>query len=223
MINANFANTAVIIPVYNSEKFIKKLIEELLSVIKNIIVVDDGSTDKSFEIYSKYPVKYFRYKKNRGKGEALKKGFEIAIREGFLYAITLDSDYQHLPQDVPKFIKRQIATGANLIYGKRNFSPFVMPPARIMSNFLTSLIVSLKIKNRIYDSQCGFRLYDLSFIKRMQIKTDKYQTETELLIKFAKLSAKFDFVPIKTIYDKEKSYISHVRDIKNFIKVILNT
>ena len=122
-----------------------------------------------------------------------------------------------------KFIKRQIATGANLIYGKRNFSPFVMPPARIMSNFLTSLIVSLKIKNRIYDSQCGYRLYDLKLIKNMQIKTDKYQTETELLIKFAKLSAKFDFVPIKTIYDKEKSYISHVRDIKNFIKVILNT
>ncbi len=217
----NRENMVVIIPVYNGKEHLERLLQEVLKITKNVILVDDGSTDQSKAIYTAFPIIYHRFKENRGKGAALKYGFKLALENGFECAVTLDSDFQHLPKDINKFLKRQIATGANLIYGRRDFSPFKMPIHRIMSNFLTSLIVSLKIKKKICDSQCGFRLYDLKFIENIDIRTRRYQTETEILIKFAKAGAKFDFVPIETIYKNEKSYISHFRDIKNFISVIL--
>ena len=143
---ANLKNTTVIIPVFNAEKYLDRLLNEILIYTKNIIVIDDGSTDNSYEICKQFPVILYRIRNNRGKGYALKKGFDIAINEGFIFAITLDSDFQHPPKDIPKFIKRQIATSADLIYGKRDFDPKKMPIHRILSNFLTSLIVSVKIK-----------------------------------------------------------------------------
>lgn len=218
---ANIENTVIIIPVFNAEKHLNKLLSEILNYTKNIIVVDDGSTDKSGDICKSFEIIYHRLNENQGKGKALQKGFELAIKNGFKYALTLDSDYQHPPRDIKKFIKRQIATSADLVYGKRCFCPKYMPAHRIISNFLTSLIVSVKIGNPIYDSQSGYRLYRLDLIKKIELTTNRYQTETELIIKLAKIGAKFEFVPIETIYDDEKSYISHFRDIKNFIKVIL--
>ena len=216
------SNTVVIIPAYNAEKHLETLLNQTTSFTKNIILVDDGSTDGSYQIYSRFPIFYIRLKQNKGKGNALKIGFENAIKQGYKFAITMDADLQHPPSDLKKFIKRHTATKANLIYGKRDFSLKYMPPARILSNFLTSLIVSIKIKRPIYDSQCGYRLYDLNIIKKMDLTTTLYQTETELILKFAENDAKFDFIPIKTVYNDEKSYISHLRDIKNFVKLILN-
>jgi len=218
---ADLSNTVIIIPIYNAEKHLDKLFTQLKQITRNIIAVNDGSMDKSGDICKGFDVIYYEFEKNKGKGAALKKGFEIALEKGFDFAITLDSDLQHNPKELRKFFIKQMLTRADFIYGKRSFSADKMPIPRIMSNFLTSLIVSFKTGESIYDSQSGYRLYNLNIIKKISINSTRYQTETELILKFAKKNAKFDFVPIETVYADEKSYISHWRDIKNFVKIIM--
>jgi hypothetical protein len=107
------------------------------------------------------------------------------------------------------------------VIGKRDFSRDKMPLPRIASNATTSKIVSIFTQQKILDSQSGYRLYNLNFIKDFQFKTKRYQFETEVIIKIAKAGGLIDFVPIDTIYDGQKSYISHLRDIKNFVNIVL--
>ena len=97
-----------------------------------------------------------------------------------------------------------------------------MPFPRIMSNKLTSLIVSISTTRKILDSQSGYRLYDLNMIKEIDLISQKYQFETEVIIKLAKQNGRINFVSISTVYSGQKSHISHLRDIWNFIKVVLN-
>ncbi len=221
---ANKQNTAIVIPVYNSEKYLDELITKILYFFpkENIFAIDDGSSDNSAEICSSFGINLSKLSQNSGKGSALKKGFEEAIMNDFVFAITLDSDLQHDPNQIPVFIKKQNEKEADLIIGKRNFSIKKMPFPRICSNTLTSFVVSLVTGYKIYDSQSGYRLYNLNLIKNLKFVSEKYQFETEIILKFAKLKAKIDFVKIETIYKGQKSYISHFRDIMNFIKIVIH-
>ena len=221
---ANKQNTAIVIPVYNSEKYLAKLLTKILHFFpkENIFAVDDGSSDKSAEICSSYGINLFKFLQNSGKGSALKKGFEEAIKNNFVFAITLDSDLQHDPDKIPDFIKKQNEKESDLVIGKRNFSLIKMPLHRICSNTLTSFIVSLVTGYRVFDSQSGYRLYNLNLIGRLNFVSQKYQFETEIILKFAKLKARIDFIEIETIYSGQKSYILHFRDIMNFIKIVIH-
>ena len=221
---ANKKNTAVVIPVYNSEKYLDELIIKILLFFskENIFAVDDGSFDKSAEICASYRINVSKLPQNSGKGSTLKKGFEEAIKNNFVFVITLDSDLKHDPNIIPELIKKQNEKEADLVIGKRNFSLKKMPFPRICSNILTSFIVSLVTGYKIYDSQSGYRIYNLTLIKDLKFVSKKYQFETEIILKFAKLKAKKDFLEIETIYDGQKSYISHFRDIMNFIKIVIH-
>lgn len=225
MQNSSFKNTAVIIPVYNSEKHLKKLITEISEYIpKNqIIAVDDGSIDNSQNICRKEDVEIISYKENKGKGFALQTGLKSATEKGFSFAICMDSDQQHDPKHIPEFIAKQNASNASLILGFRDMSLKNMPFMRICSNRLTSFIVSFTAGKWIIDSQCGFRMYKLNDLNGLEFKTSRYQFETEILLKLAKRNLKFAQTPIDTIYGDEKSHIRHFRDIINFVKVIIKT
>ena len=220
---ANWENTAVIIPIYNSEKHLSELLQKILIFFskENIFAINDASNDNSKVICEKFHINLINFTKNHGKGAALQTGFKKAIENKFAFAFSIDSDLQHQTEDFPKFIKKQNTDFSDLVIGKRNFSIYSMPFPRILSNFITSNIVSFVTQAKIYDSQSGFRLYNLGLIKQMHFHSMRYQFETEIIFKFAKKSAKFSFVPIETIYNKEKSNISYLRDIKNFINVVL--
>jgi len=221
---ANKQNTAIVIPVYNSEKYLDELITKILHFFpkENIFAIDDGSFDNSAKICSSYGINLSKLSENYGKGSALKKGFEEAIKNNFIFAITLDSDLQHDPNRILEFTKKQNENEADLVIGKRIFSLKKMPFPRICSNTLTSFVVSIVTGQKIYDSQSGYRLYNLNLIKNLKFVSKKYQFETEIILKFTKLKAKIDFVKIETIYKGQKSYISHFRDIMNFIKIVIH-
>jgi len=220
---ANSENTAVIVPIYNSCEYLEELFDRISAHIpaSQIIAVDDGSTDNSVELCHKLGIKTICLKKNQGKGRALLTGFKESIQNGFLFAFTIDSDLQHDPAFIPRFFKKQNLTLADLLIGKRDFSPNKMPLMRILSNKLTSLVTSIFAGQKIYDSQCGYRLYRLEKIKKIKFETTRYQFETEVILALSKKTSLIDYVTISTIYNGEKSHISHLRDIKNFIKLIL--
>ena len=253
MKNANYFNTLILLPVYNSGKHLDKLLKQIIALSKdcNIFCVNDGSTDNSVEIINNNNVKYIDRKINRGKGYSLKEGFIYAKKNGYKYVLTIDSDLQHDPAMIPNFFITQKKENANLVIGFREFKqraedrgqravsreqrvedrelkpetrnkkPInIMPFARVMSNNITSCIVSCISNKKIYDSQSGYRLYDLDYFMTNEIKTDLYQMETEILLNFIKKDAKISHVEIPVIYHDEESHISHCRDIKNFIKII---
>ncbi|MCL2065113.1 MAG: glycosyltransferase family 2 protein [Candidatus Cloacimonetes bacterium] len=219
---SNYENTLIIIPVYNCEKHLHELFDKIKSISNecNILCVNDGSKDNSLHYIKQYKIKYIDLGRNRGKGYALKMAFLYAKRKGFEYALTMDADLQHDPSLIPNFIKTQNVFKADLVIGFRNFSFKNMPFARVFSNSITSSIVSFASKKKVLDSQSGYRLYDLSFFDENEIKTNRYQMETEILLKYIQKGAKIYHTEIPVIYNDEKSNISHFRDIVNFIKVI---
>ena len=220
--NLDKSQIAVIIPIYNSAKYLTELFSRISNYIpmQNIIAINDASHDNSAEICENSGINLINFSHNRGKGAALQAGFQEAIAKGFSFAISIDSDLQHKPEDIPNFLKKQAESKADMVIGKREFSFQTMPWARIFSNSTTSKIVSIASKQKIYDSQSGYRMYKLAPLTKMNFISERYQFETEVILKFSKLNCTFAFVPIDTIYNDEVSYISHFRDIWNFIKIV---
>jgi len=220
---ADWQNTAVVVPIYNAEEHLSELFTRIMKYFprKQIFAVDDASTDNSISICKEMAVNIIPVKENQGKGNALREGFAAAFEEGYKFAFSIDSDLQHLPEDFPAFIAKQNEQEVNLVIGKRDFSRAKMPFPRICSNATTSKIVSMFTQQKILDSQSGYRLYDLDLISRFDFRTKRYQFETEVIMKIAKAGGLIEFIPIDTIYNDEKSHISHLRDIKNFVNVVL--
>ena len=221
---ADWQNTAVVIPVYNSEEYLAELFERIFRFFskEQVFAVNDASTDNSAQICRSRQINLIDIKKNTGKGNALQSGFGEAFQKGFRFAFSIDSDLQHKPEDFPAFFDKQNEEEADLVIGKRDFCLSKMPFPRICSNTTTSKIVSIFTQQKILDSQSGFRLYNLEAIHDFNFRTKRYQFETEVIIKIAKVGGLIDFVPIDTIYSGQKSHISHLRDIKNFVNIVLH-
>jgi len=221
---ANWGNSAVVIPIYNSEKYLDELFDRILKYfpIEHVFAVNDASTDGSENICRKFDVNLINIAENTGKGNALQEGFNAAFGKRFYFAFSIDSDLQHKPEDFDIFLKKQNEEQADLVIGKRDFSRDKMPLPRIASNATTSKIVSIFTQQKILDSQSGYRLYNLETIKDFNFITKRYQFETEVIIKIAKAGGLIDFVPIDTIYSGQISHISHLRDIKNFVNIVLH-
>jgi glycosyltransferase involved in cell wall biosynthesis len=216
-------STAVIIPAFNAEASIEELINRLSRSVSEarIVVVDDGSTDRTGEVAKSAGAFLLRHEKNRGKGAALQTGFDFTKGlSGIENIVTIDADLQHRPEDVLNFFLVQQQTDADIVVGSRERVGTKMPVHRILSNTITSAIVGLRTGVRIKDSQCGFRLLRREVIEKIRLESDGYEAETEFLIKAAQHGFKINFVPVRTIYGKERSYMTHWTTTVNFIKVI---
>lgn len=214
---------AVLIPALNAECSLAELVSRLRSAIGNvqIVIVDDGSTDRTNEVAASIGAVVLRHEKNCGKGAALQTGFDFLNKQpGIEFILTMDADLQHQPEDVPKFFLVQKKTNADIVIGWRERIGTRMPVHRRFSNIITSALVGMRTGARIKDSQCGFRLISRSVIESIQLDSSGYEAETEFLIKAVRRGFKIEFVPVQTIYSAEKSYMTHWATTVNFIKVI---
>jgi glycosyltransferase involved in cell wall biosynthesis len=217
-------STSVLIPAYNAGTFLEELVGRIRRSIGEvqIVVVDDGSTDNTAEIAHLVRVTVLRHDKNCGKGAALQTGFDFLKKQADVeFILTLDADLQHQPEDIQKFFSAQQQTDADIVIGWRKRTGTKMPAHRILSNTITSALVSLKTGMKIKDSQCGFRLIRKRVLGNIQLESRGYEAETELLIKAARLEYKIEFVPVHTMYGREKSYMTHWATTMKFIKVLL--
>lgn len=221
---AEWHNTAVVIPAYNAARYLEQLVQKIRKIteLDKLILVNDASIDETSKIARKLALRILEHKVNRGKGAALLTGFKEALQEGYEFAISIDADLQHDPNELPNFLQEQKKGDFDMVIGRREFKRGVMPLHRICSNRITSQMVSLLCGTRIYDSQSGYRLYRLSLIRGLKFNSERYQFESEIIIKYARQGAKFGFIPIETIYHGQESHISNFRDINNFVKLIWN-
>lgn len=214
----------VIIPAFNAEKKIESTITGVINIIgdpKKIVVIDDCSEDRTSEITKKFNVVLLKHSKNLGKGAALKTGFNYAIKKNTLQVLTLDADNQHDPVMIPFFFRELDLGKYDIVLGKRKINTKIMPVDRYFSNQITSLIISLFFKKRIQDSQCGYRLLNLNLLKEINLKTNNFETESEILIEYIKRGAKIKQITIPTIYSDENSSIKRTLDTFRFVKMFI--
>lgn len=185
-----------------------------------VCVVDDASSDKTAEKAKEKGAWVLRIDKNSGKGAAIIKGMDWAVKNSFKGAFLMDGDGQHSPSDLKGFIE-SLELGFNcVIVGVRKFTVLNMPLPRIISNRTTSLVCSILSKQRIRDSQCGFRYLSSEIFRKMHLKTKRFQTETEMIIRAAKMRSEIREVSVQTLYAGEKSHINPFVDTLRFIKLI---
>lgn len=211
-------NPVIIIPVFNSANRLAILIDKIRSLYSiPIIIVDDGSEPPVINNFSYSNVEYIVNKENLGKGAALRKGLELAFNKSYTHGITMDSDLQHQPESLELFLS--VDDSVSLVYGRRQFNK-TMPFPRKVSNFFSSIIISTLSRNKIFDSQCGFRRYRLVDYHNFKYIERGFQFESEVLMKFLRKGLIVKHVKIPTIYDKEDSKINNLIDTIKFIRFV---
>jgi len=215
-------NILIVVPAYNAAGTLPQLIARCKGSAPelSIAVVNDGSTDSTTEIVAGLDVIRLVHEQNRGKGEALKTGFDYARQEGFEAVITLDADLQHAPESIPAFIDLYRTGEYDIIVGVRTITLSVMPFTRWLTNKTTSWIISMMAKQRVTDSQSGFRLIATETWHRIPLATTGYDLESEILIKAGKAGYRIGEVPIETIYTGSKSYINPLADTWRFVRLV---
>jgi glycosyltransferase involved in cell wall biosynthesis len=204
-----------IVPCYNVGEACRPVLEAVLRHVDLCVAIDDGSADKTVSIIQelKLPgLKLISHPQNLGKGRALITGFRHAFEYPELDSvITLDGDGQHDPGLIPNFIQQHEQVNAELVYGNRMTDLGTMPLHRQWLNGLSNKLVSEICKQRIYDSQCGFRLYSIHLLQLLmnELQSERYELETEILIRACKKGLNISWVPIPTIYSAETTALSH--------------
>jgi len=217
-------NACVIIPTYNNAKTLSRVIDSVLTHTPHLIVINDGSTDATHNILSRYStLTRIDLPTNRGKGNALRKGFGEALAQGYDYAITLDSDGQHFPDDIPTFVQEIEKNGMALLIGDRNMNQDGIPGKSSFGNRFSNFWFRFETGIPLSDTQSGFRLYPLREIRDIRFYTTKFEFEIEVIVKAAWRGIPIRNVPVRVLYDPDER-VSHFRPFRDFTRIsILNT
>ena len=219
----------VIVPTYNNEKTIVDVLRRIQAYTHNIIVVNDGSTPETMETLtvafdaSELP-EIVDYTPNRGKGYALMRGFRRALELGYRHAVTIDSDGQHFPEDIPAIMDCHSANKGALVVGSRNLTADNMPSKNTFANKFSNFWFRLQTGIPLEDTQSGYRLYPLEAINLRWPIAPRYEAELELLVFSAWRGVPVVSVPVRVYYPPEGERVSHFRPFWDFFRIsVLNS
>ncbi|HYG02554.1 MAG TPA: DUF2062 domain-containing protein [Chryseosolibacter sp.] len=215
----------VIIPTFNNERTLKSVVSGVLQYTSNIVVVNDGSTDSTADILAAFnSLSVVDYPVNQGKGYALRKGFEKARQLGYHFAISIDSDGQHFPDDLANLLTPLSEYKNPLVVGRRNMEQSSVPGksnfGRNFSNFWFRFETGIALN----DTQSGFRLYPLMELEKLTFFTRKFEFEIEVLVRSAWAGISVVEVPVRVFYPQKEQRVTHFRPFTDFTRIsILNT
>jgi len=215
-VNGQDVKFVVAVPAYMEEKRIGAVVRAVLRYADSVVVVDDGSGDRSAAEAEEAGAVVLRHPENRGKGAAVETALEWAAAKGFECAITMDGDGQHAASDIPKFVDLFRRERPAAIVGNRMDDPAGMPFVRRMTNRYMSWLLSRRMGQRVPDTQNGFRLYRADVIPLVACDTKRFAAESEILIKLSLAGHRIASVPTEVIYRDEKSKIRPFRDAMRF-------
>ncbi len=189
----------VVLPAYNEGRAIKGTLNNVLkySQPQNIVVVDDGSQDDTFKIAKACSVRVLKHVVNLGKGAALKTGCDYALKKGAEKIVLMDSDGQHDPSEIPRFIS--LLDKYDVVLGARKRTK-EMPSTAKLGNLFFDMFVKLLLGKEIEDTQGGFRAFRAECYPLLRWKSSDYTVETEMLVHMIEKNLKYTQIPIKTIY-----------------------
>ena len=217
----------VVVPTYNNGKTIADVLRRVAVITPHIIVVDDGCTDNTreqLERFTEAPLDIVSNGCNKGKGQALLTGFRRAMELGYDYVVTLDSDGQHFPEDIPLFIEALEQHPGALIVGARNLQEENMPGGNTFANKFSNFWFTVQTWQSLPDTQTGFRLYPFKRLAGKRFVTSRYEAELELLVFAAWHGVELVSVPVRVFYPPQGERVSHFRPGMDFARIsLLNT
>ena len=215
----------IIIPTFNNDKTLEQVIRDVLEYSEEIIVVNDGATDQTPAILKKYSsLRIINIPKNKGKGNALQLGFHYASKQGFRYAITIDSDGQHYADDLPKFLEKIEQEPDSVIIGARNMDHDSVPGTSSFGHKFSIFWFRIETGHKLPDIQSGYRLYPLEKMESIRFFGKKYEFEVEALVRLSWKDVNIVSVPVKVYYAPKGERVSHFRKFEDFTRVsIANT
>ncbi len=199
----------VIIPTYNNRRTVRGVVEAALAVAGTVIVIDDGCTDGTRDELADLPAVVISHKRNRGKGAALRTGFRKAHELGYTHAVTLDSDGQHFPEEIPTLVAASRENPDAVVIGARDMSGEHVPRrssfGRMFSNYWLKVATGVEVG----DSQSGFRVYPLRHVTRVRTMFRKFTYECEVIIRMAWGGCGILNVPVRVHYPPQGERVSH--------------
>ena len=209
-----------VIPTFNNGGTVADVVRGVLLQGLPVLVVDDGSTDDTAEILKGLDITVVCHPKNRGKGRALRTGFEEARRLGYRFALTLDADGQHDPADIPALVAA--AGERTLVVGSRNLTADGMPAGNTFANKFSNFWFTVQTGRKLPDTQTGFRVYPLEDLPSLRLLTARYEAELTLLVFSAWKGLRLVPVPVRVYYPEDR--VSHFRPFADFFRIsVLNT
>lgn len=207
-----------IIPALNAERTVRAVIEQARQQIEPVVVIDDGSSDRTGDVARAAGAIVLRHDVNRGKGAALKTGFAWARENGYDGVITLDADGQHLPSEIPKFLRQRETGGEDLIIGGRAHLFGQMLPRRRNANRFSAWCIAKCSGVTITDSQSGFRFYSARLIDGIQLRTDGFDMESEVIVRAGRRGFRIVTIPIDLGFVDGLS-TSHYKPLKDTLRI----
>ena len=206
-----------ILPALNVEAHLGPLLANIGRAAPGVtaLVIDDGCTDRTAG-----GAELIVHPRNMGKGAALLTGFAWAVENGYDWVFTMDADGQHLPAEMPNFLRAAENGKLDVVIGTRMQDNDDMPWLRRMTNIFTSAVISRLCGTRIPDTQNGYRLLRVSYLDGLVLKTRNYDMESEILVRLARRGARLGSVPVSTIYGEQQSSINPVRDTVRFFRLV---
>ncbi len=212
----------VMIPTYNNATTILKVIEGVKQYCHDIIVVNDGCTDGTNELLQGCSgIDIVNLPKNRGKGVALKRGFRYAYSKGYSYALTIDSDGQHMPEDIVNFVDKIERHPGSIVIGARNMTVDNVPKKSSFGRKFSNFWFRFETGKKVPDTQSGYRLYPLARISKMWYFTGRYEFEIEVLVRASWKGISICSVPVKVWYAPEGQRVTHFKPFYDFTRVSL--
>jgi glycosyltransferase involved in cell wall biosynthesis len=209
----------VIVPAYNAEPTLANVVKGVRRTLPKafIIGVDDGSTDGSAQLMKTVADETIEFPQNRGKGAALRAGFDSALKKGAAAVLTIDSDGQHDPAFATAIIGA--LDHADIVIGTRDLSGKAVPKHRRIANMISSAATRAVSGGKVRDSQSGYRAMKAEVLRKVNAVGDRYEFETDFIIRAARAGFTTVNVPISTIYGSP-SYFREFRDAWLVIKVL---
>ena len=209
-----------IIPCYREGGRIGTVVGAVRAYLPDVIVVDDGSPDATADEARQAGAQVIRHEVNQGKGAALETGFQAARERRFDFVVTLDGDGQHAAVDLPRFVETYQTTGTPVLVGNRMADTRSMPRLRWLTNRLMSWLLSREMGQRVPDTQCGYRLYQLAVVPPVAAESKRFAAESEILMDLSDRGIRIGSVPVATLYGTETSKIHPVKDTLRFIRML---
>jgi 3-hydroxymyristoyl/3-hydroxydecanoyl-(acyl carrier protein) dehydratase len=212
----------IVLPTYNSEGLLEEVLRDFLNYTTHILVINDGSTDNTAEILQRFPrIRSITFQKNRGKGFALNRGFDLAEQLGYDYAVTVDSDAQHKAADLQTFLFAISQYPDTLLVGNRGLHKLPLSHGSRFANRFSNFWYWVQTGIHLEDTQTGYRAYPLRVMKGMRAMTNRYEAETEYLVRMAWRGIAVKSVPVHVFYPQFEKRVSHFRPIIDFIRISL--
>ena len=215
----------VVIPTYNNSLTLAAVIEQLRGYSDDILVVNDGSTDgQTADIISRLSVDNISYTPNRGKGYAVRQALRYAADRGYDYIITLDSDGQHYPSDIVKFVDKIEESPNTLIIGSRNLRAHNMPSKNTFANKFSNFWYHVETGCKLEDTQSGYRLYPIKSLANRRYLSSRYEFEVEVIVRASWRGIEVCNIPIQVYYPPQEERVSHFKPLKDFSRIsVINT